>query len=1120
MLPLYQNVVGLSETTIKEVLQNLGLTGKEAEVYIHLAKRGPTKGVKVAKQLRKHKAQIYRILRRLQAKNLVEATLEAPTRFAAVPFEKALDQFIKIKQEEAAFIEKAKEDWLKNWERISKAEIQTSTEKFAVIEGSKKIYSRIIQMITETKKQFSAILSVPGLARGEQFGIFDAAYNHPLKVRITFQVLTDLPKKHLKAMKLLKPKLKTDIDFRAIESGLNSRLLPRMVIRDGKEILFFISPKTEMFSTGQNESCLFINSKSLVQTLAGTFEDLWKDSIDVEDKIREVETGRSIEKSLVKKDSETASIYDTAFHIVKEQLSSLPLLTAQLKRIEHSLPTFVGRQKELSQLRESLDKAVAGKGTTVFIHGEAGIGKTRLVNEFILDALSKNFRVLRCDCSPESGITLHPFREIFKELFDVSREDMPDVRREKIQDRIEDVAPHFMSLASIVDNISSNLSMEIRAYSEEMKASTQEDLAFLLKSEAYIANLAELLIRFSDKQPIMLFVDDLHIADSSSLKLFKELAKLCDKSKFLLIGAYRQEDIASTFEGVTHPLFDILETLSNDSLSQKIDVARLKQIDCSKLINTTLGIYNYNFEKLIYKETEGNPFFILETIKFLINKKTLALKGEEWELTKELSEIDFPHTIRAVISGRIYNLKDEERDILDCASIVGEQFSSDLIENVTGFSRLQVLRKLNRIERKFQLIHSFDGKYRFDHAKIREVMYQQITPELRKEYHSLIAEKLEKSYRNQLDDVVDQLAYHYYKSANAQKAVPYLIRAGKKSRKELLVFETIRYFSQALEMMKDDKQWNIERTETLETLGDLYAFIAEHEMANECYLKAIASADEKASKERLRKKIRKKNVVENEGVKLTYYVYGEGDPTILFVSWACSTELWIPQVTYFSQKYKVVTFDMRGTGESDKPPGKYTVDGHAEDLNVIVDDLQTKNVIVVGAHNGGKIAIIFVTKYPGKTSKLVLFGINPAPISESVNFNKKMFEKWRQMALKSPSWFVNGYWKGAFRDPRFESLRTWSLKSCQRTPPEIFRDGIYSVWNTDVRPLLERINIPTLITGGNKNTEDLARVKYLQEKIPNSTLKIFEGESSSLLNIFAASKFNQLLENYLYNKIK
>jgi pimeloyl-ACP methyl ester carboxylesterase len=176
-----------------------------------------------------------------------------------------------------------------------------------------------------------------------------------------------------------------------------------------------------------------------------------------------------------------------------------------------------------------------------------------------------------------------------------------------------------------------------------------------------------------------------------------------------------------------------------------------------------------------------------------------------------------------------------------------------------------------------------------------------------------------------------------------------------------------------------------------------------------------------------------------------------------------------------------------------------------------------KNIIMVGAHYGGKIAVTYVTKYPGKISKLVLLGFLPSPFSEVAN--KEKFEKYREMALKSPSWFVNGFWISTFRGQGFESLIEWGLKSSQRTPPEIFRDGVYSIWNVDVRPLLEKITVPTLIIGGNKSANDLAQVKFLQEKIPKSKIHVSEGRNSTLLNIFAANEFNQTVENYIKNKI-
>ena len=199
----------MSTDTIGTVLKNFGLTNKEIETYILLAKKGPIKGTELARLMKRNKGKIYRILKNLQKKGFVDSTLEYPRRFTSVPFEKTIDQLIKIKQEEATFIEKTKKDWLKDWERVTKARIQQTTEKFAVIGGSKKIYSKIAEMIENTTIKLSAISTVKDLERAEQFGVFDVAYKHPLKTEVKFRFLTEINNQNLKAIKLLKTKLRT-----------------------------------------------------------------------------------------------------------------------------------------------------------------------------------------------------------------------------------------------------------------------------------------------------------------------------------------------------------------------------------------------------------------------------------------------------------------------------------------------------------------------------------------------------------------------------------------------------------------------------------------------------------------------------------------------------------------------------------------------------------------------------------------------------------------------------------------------------------------------------------------------------------------------------------------------
>jgi pimeloyl-ACP methyl ester carboxylesterase/DNA polymerase III delta prime subunit len=891
--------------------------------------------------------------------------------------------------------------------------------------------------------------------------------------------------------------------------------LPRMVIRDNEEVLFYISPKSDIFSVGQNEACIFTNNASLVRTLTEIFKDLWQGSIDIEKKIYEVETGKLLIKPALHQKLVKPKDYNEVFIQMKEHARQLPVLAAELERIENSLPMLVGREKELWQLEESAEKALRGNGNTILISGEAGIGKTRLANELVSYAKSQDFEVLECHCTQESPMPLWPVRKVLESLFNTSRQDTAELRRKKIGKTINESIPKLGQLIPLIDNIIAGLSIVNPTLVEEKLRLDLSNLQPFFQSTEELEALSQFLAALSEKQPIMLFLDDLHLADSPTLKLVQHLARTIKESRFFLVGVHRKEALTKTGEGDKRPFLDFVQKMKRYSLYQNIELKRLNNDESSILINDFLGIDDYLLAKRIYKETNGNPFFILETLKFLINKKFLKRKGGIWKLDKEIDKIEIPPTIRDIISRRIQILREEERDLLDCASAVGEEFTSDVIEKVTGLSRLRVLKILNDVERKYQLVRSSDDKYSFDHSKIREVLYQEMTPVLRKEYHSLIGAQLEEEFKENLGEAVNKLAHHYYLSGNAEKSIPYLLDAAERSRKEWAIFETIQYLSQALEVMKDNEKWNRERTETLETLGSLYALAAEHELANDFYKKGIASTDNEATKNRLQRKIRRKKIVEKNGVKLAYYVYGEGEPTIFLLSWTASAELWIPQVTYFSQKCKVVTMDIRGTGESDKPPSEYSVDMFVDDLKSVIDDLQDKNIIFVGAFVGGKIAIKYITSYPGKISKLVLLSTHPGPASARPGFDEKKIEENHERMLKSPSLAVKRFWEQLVPEPKFEPLIEWGLKSSEKTPPEIFVKSLCNFSKADVRPLLRKIGIPTLIINGDKTPYACGNAKYLKENIPKSKAIIFKGLGLCFLNMKAANKFNEILDRFI-----
>ena len=277
----------MGEETIKKVLRNSGLTNKEAEMYVFLAQKNALKATEIAKLLKKDRAQVFRILQNLQTKGFVEATLDFPTQYAIVPFENILESIVKAKREEVVFIEKAKEDLLNYMKKKRRSE--PSLEKFVVIKGNKRIYAKITQMIRNTKHQLSAAATFSVLMRADRFDVFDVAFNNPLRSQIQYRFLTELSKQNLKAVhSILKRTPKTNFTFKVRNPDLGLKLFPRMITRDNEEVLFFTTPESN--ETGKDEVCLWTNSKSLVQTFTAVFEDLWRNSTDLQAKVSEMKT--------------------------------------------------------------------------------------------------------------------------------------------------------------------------------------------------------------------------------------------------------------------------------------------------------------------------------------------------------------------------------------------------------------------------------------------------------------------------------------------------------------------------------------------------------------------------------------------------------------------------------------------------------------------------------------------------------------------------------------------------------------------------------------------------------------------------------------------------------------
>lgn len=315
----------MGQEKILKTLLSLGLAQLDAEVYIFLAKRGPTKAREMARALKISKQRLYPIIKNLQGKGIVNATLEHPARFSAIPFEKMLDLFVKAKMEEAQRIQQNKDEILSDWHSIAIEETDETPARFTVIEGRNYIYSKIRQMIQETKNQLSSVTTIKGLARADHFGLFETAYDHPLKSKIKLRFLTELSEQNVNAMKaLLKRISKGGFKFEGRTPDLGLRLLTQMVIRDEEEAIFFINPGSDNVTVERNDVCLWTNCKSIVNAFICVFEDFWRNSTDIEKKIAEIETGKPIPRTYVITDAETArKKYNETMRSAKQKITMM-----------------------------------------------------------------------------------------------------------------------------------------------------------------------------------------------------------------------------------------------------------------------------------------------------------------------------------------------------------------------------------------------------------------------------------------------------------------------------------------------------------------------------------------------------------------------------------------------------------------------------------------------------------------------------------------------------------------------------------------------------------------------------------------------------------------------------
>lgn len=479
-------------------------------------------------------------------------------------------------------------------------------------------------------------------------------------------------------------------------------------------------------------------------------------------------------------------------------------------------PPLVGRKGELESLQNYLEQTLAGRGVVAFIKGEAGLGKTRLAEEFGKMAVAKGCRVMVGRCLPGAPTPYLPFQDALEGYLGGKLSGEAGGGTSRLQRVVESArraAPEIVEAAPVIGNI-------LKATAAFYKEYKGFDLSPQSESERTLHATLDFLRQISSRHGLLMVLDDLQWADSASIQLLHFLARNPEGLRLLLIGTYRPEELSVEAPDKISPLLDSLRIMRREGSCKEISLDRLSIEELGLAIEGMLnGRIQDQLLHRIASESGGNPLFALEIVRLLAQTRSIVPQNGLWKVSGQV-RIDIPSTVKEVVLRRIDRLPTELRRLLEYASVIGEWFDPTILEETLHYNRLNLLETLDTIERNSQLIRVSDGLYHFSHETVRRTLYEEISVSRRKELHRIVATFLEGRLPD--ETLYGQLSDHFYKAGETVKCVNYSMLAGQSSLRRFAAGEAIAYFQRCVDAAQEDPSMLEANLQALEGLGDAH----------------------------------------------------------------------------------------------------------------------------------------------------------------------------------------------------------------------------------------------------------------------------------------------------------
>jgi class 3 adenylate cyclase len=485
-----------------------------------------------------------------------------------------------------------------------------------------------------------------------------------------------------------------------------------------------------------------------------------------------------------------------------------PLRTRLQRSAGRGYTKFVGRQNEIQAMKRAAEQAKAGRGQIVAAVAEAGVGKSRLLFEFKAVSQSGWMVLEAFSVSHGQASAFFPLIDLLYSYFEISSEDDARKRREKINGKVltldrslEDTLQYLYGLLGIADE-----DHQIA----EIKAQTRKHRA--------LDAVKRILLRESLNQPLIVVFEDLHWMDSESQAFLNLLADSIGTARILLLVNYRPQ-YRHEWGNKTYYTQLRLDPLGKESADEMLTALLGSAPDLVPL------------KRIIVEKTEGNPFFMEETVQVLLDEGALVRNGTT-RLTKPLRELKIPPTVQAILAARIDRLPPDQKDLLQTLAVIGMEFKLGLVRHVwqpptlsaiastnpeattmaltlsrkeadSGATELEsMLSELQLGEFIYEQPAVGELEYTFKHALTHDVAYNSVLNERRRLLHERIGAGLELVYRDNLNDHLAALTHHYARSGNPEKAVEYCLLAIQQSEARGSMTEAVALFQTGLDLLE------------------------------------------------------------------------------------------------------------------------------------------------------------------------------------------------------------------------------------------------------------------------------------------------------------------------------